>query len=296
MPPADAATHPAADDPAATPEPEAADTDDPKPALITRPLIHDPRAPTPPTPPYAKRVRRRSTAPAPGLNEWFSTRPADVPAAIAPPAAAPPTAAPPATTAHEPATVPVVPDATPPGAAVEPPAVPTPSFVSAIQLPVPAAQASSAAPAGAVLAAPAAVTPGRASLLSDLPFDAPDSLAAWVGTVGLAVLAVAFVLPWADAPGLAWLDSWGLRDVSYALVFLLVVATLISALTPSRLPERVRLGYLPALVGALALGLLVDVPVAAPAIGVWLFAAGALLATAGGLWLLVTGDRRAQLL
>ena len=94
-------------------------------------------------------------------------------------------------------------------------------------------------------------------------------------------------------PGLGWFDTWGLRDVRYLVAFLVALGAAAAALTPSRLPRRVRLGYVPMLVGAAALGLFLDVPVADPAIGVWALAVGGLTAIAGGLWTLMAEDRSA---
>ncbi len=116
----------------------------------------------------------------------------------------------------------------------------------------PAAMAEPSAAAGS----PGARTqPGRASLLADLPFDAPDTLAEWLVAVGSGVAAVTFLLPW--APRIVnYTSSWGLASVSHLPVLGLLVTTAVLAILPNRVATWVRSGVLGLISGSLFLGVL----------------------------------------
>ncbi len=102
---------------------------------------------------------------------------------------------------------------------------------------------------------PARVQPGRASLLADLPFDAPGSLAEWLVAVGSGVAAVSFLLPW--APRIAdYTSSWGLASVSHLPILGLLVVTAVLAILPNRVPPWIRSGVLGLISGSMFLGVL----------------------------------------
>jgi hypothetical protein len=97
--------------------------------------------------------------------------------------------------------------------------------------------------------------PGRASLLADLPFDAPDSLAEWLVAIGSGVGSLGFLLPW-TAGTVSYLSSWGLSSASRLPVLALLVVTAVLAILPNRVAIWVRLGVLGLIGGSLYLGLL----------------------------------------
>ncbi len=92
-------------------------------------------------------------------------------------------------------------------------------------------------------------------MLSDLPFDAPDSPPGWLAAVGAWLIAIAFPLPWVASPFLGWFASWGFSPTINVVPFALAVVVALATITPSRLSGRVRLGYLPAAAGLVALGM-----------------------------------------
>jgi hypothetical protein len=129
----------------------------------------------------------------------------------------------------------------------------------------------------------AELQPGRASIFSDLPFDAPESLAGWlvVGGGGLATLS--FLLPWVAVLD-SYFSAWGLSSLANVLAFLLVLGTTSLSLLPNRLAGWLRHGILGLAVGGFLLGLTWTRLVGATGgqIGVVLEAAGALLLVIGG--------------
>jgi hypothetical protein len=158
--------------------------------------------------------------------------------------------------------------------------------------PIPSAPplSPSATPAARMPAAPPAaiereaeLQPGRASIFSDLPFDAPESLAGWlvVGGGGLATLS--FLLPWVAVLD-SYFSAWGLSSLANVLAFLLVLGTTSLSLLPNRLAGWLRHGILGLAVGGFLLGLTWTRLVGATGgqIGVVLEAAGALLLVIGG--------------
>ncbi|MEK6721608.1 MAG: hypothetical protein AABZ33_13220 [Chloroflexota bacterium] len=109
-------------------------------------------------------------------------------------------------------------------------------------------------------AAAASQAPGRASLLADLPFDAPNDAAGWLVAIGGLVATVGFLLPWAPnvigSAGIGgYVDRWGLATISHLPVFLAVLIVALLALIPSRVPTWLMSGLVPILLGGLLVGL-----------------------------------------
>lgn len=128
--------------------------------------------------------------------------------------------------------------------------------------------------------------PGRAPILADLPFDAPDELEGWLAAIGGGAVIVGFVLPWRSSleGGLAgYLGSWGLGIGAHLPIFALVVVVAGLAVVPNRVAPWVRTGVGGTVVGGLVLGL------------AWLYLGGgaaeigAILAAVGGLLLIAGG-------
>jgi hypothetical protein len=159
--------------------------------------------------------------------------------------------------------------------------------------PIPSAPplSPSATPAARMPAATPAATereaelrPGRASIFSDLPFDAPESLAGWlvVGGGGLATLS--FFLPWVAVLD-SYFSAWGFNSLAHVPAFLLVLGTTTLSLFPNRLAGWLRHGILGLAVGGFLLGLTWTRLVGGSGgqIGVVLEGAGALLLVIGGI-------------
>ena len=133
------------------------------------------------------------------------------------------------------------------------------------------------------VAAPRPAAVGAAGLFSDLPFQAPPVAVGWLVVVGTWVSAVAFVLPWASATGLGYLESWGLYKPSHVLAFFLVVVIALLAILPFRVPPVVRLGLIPLLLGAFEVGLFWEwVGSQSLGVGIWTLIVGAVLCIVGG--------------
>jgi hypothetical protein len=136
---------------------------------------------------------------------------------------------------------------------------PAPDAAPAPQMPL---SGSPLMPPAAAAAAPSTGTPpaaraepGRASLLADLPFDAPESLTEWLVALGSGVGAVTFLLPW--APGVMnYMSSWGLGSVSHLPILGLLVITAVLAILPNRVPTWIRSGVLGLIGGSMFLGVL----------------------------------------
>jgi len=136
---------------------------------------------------------------------------------------------------------------------------PAPAAAPAPQMPL---SGSPLKPPVASAAAPSAGTPpaaraepGRASLLADLPFDAPESLTEWLVALGSGVGAVTFLLPW--APGIVnYTSSWGLGSASHLPILGLLVITAVLAILPNRVPIWIRSGVLGLIGGSMFLGIL----------------------------------------
>jgi hypothetical protein len=144
---------------------------------------------------------------------------------------------------------------------------------------------------------PQPVVAGRAPMLSDLPFEAPDTPAGWMAAVGTWLVALAFPLPWVSSPLLGWFAAWGFNPTLNVVPFGFALLAAFATITPSRVPLRVRLGYLPLVVGLVAFGMAWSwILLVAPAIGLVMLFFGAVLAAAGGGWTLTTADKRSRLL
>jgi hypothetical protein len=97
-----------------------------------------------------------------------------------------------------------------------------------------------------------------ADLLADLPFCVPDDAVARVVAAASATAALAFLLPWTNAPLVGrggYTAGWGLASSSYLIPWLLVVVLLLVSLLPDRTPPSIRAGAVPLAVGGLLLGL-----------------------------------------
>lgn len=109
---------------------------------------------------------------------------------------------------------------------------------------------------------PSRATPGRAPLLADLPFDAPDSLPGWLVAAGAVAAVVGFFLPWAPqvlgSRGFgSYFDGWGFGAPANLPVFLvlLVTAGLSILQVGNRLATWIRHGVLGLAGGGLLLGI-----------------------------------------
>lgn len=114
---------------------------------------------------------------------------------------------------------------------------------------------------GAGIPEPApAVAAAEASLLADLPFDIPATVADWLVAAGSGVAAIGFLLPWSanviGAKGIGtYLDAWGLASPSNFIVLLLAIGTLALTIIPNRVPMWLRTGTFGLLLGGVLLGL-----------------------------------------
>jgi hypothetical protein len=160
-----------------------------------------------------------------------------------------------------------------------PPAGTPPAAVAGLPVtPAPAARATAA-----TTGRPAA--PGRASILADLPFDAPDQLEGWLVALGAGIGVLAFLLPWRSSyqSGLdGYFDSWGLGIGAHLPVFLLILAVAVLAVLPNRIASWLRTGVGGMVVGGILLGL------------VWLYLGGtaeigAISGAVGGILMVVGG-------
>lgn len=138
--------------------------------------------------------------------------------------------------------------------------------------------------AGQVGAADAAPTRRPSvGLLSDVPFDAPQTTAAWLAAAGAFISGGAVILPWRAVPDLPYLTLWGAANSAVVIAAILALVVGLVTITPSRLSGRVRWGYLPFFLGAFGVGAAwMWVSTIAPDFGVWVYVAGSILAMAGG--------------
>ncbi len=133
----------------------------------------------------------------------------------------------------------------------------------------------------------------KAGIFADLPLAIPDSAGGRIGALGLALVAIAFFLPWSPLlPGISLFDAWGFSRGSRILVFLVDLVLLFLAVQPVGLSARVRTGWLPALFGIFVVGVFwekVDaISVVGP--GAWLFVIGGSLSLIGGLLTLLVRE------
>jgi hypothetical protein len=182
--------------------------------------------------------------------------------------------------------------------------LPTEGVAPAVPTPEPTAPSAPAAPTAAPELGPnqwystksrGQTIAGRAGVFSDLPVEVPHGWGGRLAMIGLLVAALSLLLPWAPVANfISYFDAWGLGRPSTIGVFLLAILLLILGLEPVPLPTRVRTGWLPVLFGAFGAGLVwarVDAGLANIDLGGWLFALGAGLALAGGLYVLVGGTK-----
>ena len=128
-------------------------------------------------------------------------------------------------------------------------------------------------------------TPGRASILADLPFDAPDELEGWLVALGSGTGLLGFLLPWRSSTqgGLGgYFDSWGLGIGAHLPIVVLVVIVAALAILPNRIASWARTGVCGMVSGGILLGL------------VWLYLGGgaelgAMLTAVGGVLLIAGG-------
>jgi hypothetical protein len=133
----------------------------------------------------------------------------------------------------------------------------------------------------------------RAGAFADLPLSVPRTAGGRVAVIGLAIIAVAFFLPWSPLlPGISLFDAWGFGRSSRIIVFLVDLVLLMLAILPVGLSARLRTGWLPTLFGIFVVGVFwerVDsISVIGP--GAWLFALGGLISLVGGLLTLVVHE------
>jgi hypothetical protein len=122
--------------------------------------------------------------------------------------------------------------------------------------PAPRAAAETAAP-GPEVGRP---KPGDAPLFADLPFDAPDTLAAWLVAIGGGIATVGFFLPWApqvlgSAGFGSYFDQWGFGTIAHLPVFVAVLATTLLSVVSNRVAGWLRHGVLGLAVGGFVLGI-----------------------------------------
>jgi len=129
-------------------------------------------------------------------------------------------------------------------------------------------------------------TPGRASFLADLPFDAPERIEGWLAALGGGLAIIGFFLPWRSTfmTGIdGYFDSWGLGIGAHLPVFLALAAVTALAVLPNRVASWIRTGVCGMVLGGVLLGL------------VWLYLdggaseLGALLAAIGAVFLIAGG-------
>jgi hypothetical protein len=123
---------------------------------------------------------------------------------------------------------------------------PTPGPVGSTPAGVPPAASSvgTGAPGGTPRDAREAV-PGRASILADLPFDAPDQLEGWLIALGGGLGIIGYFLPWRASLGTGidgFFGSWGLGSVSHLPLFVFLVFVAALAVLPNRVATWVRSG------------------------------------------------------
>lgn len=143
-------------------------------------------------------------------------------------------------------------------------------------------------------AAPA--TPGKASILADLPFDAPDELEGWLVALGSGSAILGFFLPWHAAldVGLAgYFGSWGLGIAANLPMFTLAIVILALAVLPNRVAVWVRTGVLGMVGGGMLFGLVWLYIGGGTEIGAIFAAVGAILLIFGGV-LAVSPGRAAR--
>jgi hypothetical protein len=156
-----------------------------------------------------------------------------------------------------------------------------------------AAGGSAAGPAGGQAAAAASPrdgrppVPGRASILADLPFDAPDELEGWLVALGGGLGIIGFLLPWTASLGTGlegYFGSWGLGILSHLPLFAFLVIVTALAVLPNRVATWVRSGVCGMVGGGILLGVVwLYLGSDASQIGALLSAVAAVLLIVGGI-------------
>ncbi|OGO51861.1 MAG: hypothetical protein A2V84_02450 [Chloroflexi bacterium RBG_16_70_13] len=163
--------------------------------------------------------------------------------------------------------------------------------------PPPAAPPVAAAPGGSPRGARPPV-PGRASILSDLPFDAPDELEGWLIALGSGLGIVGFFLPWRSSLGSGlegYFGSWGLGISSNLPVFAFLVIIMALAVLPNRVATWVRSGACGTVGGGVLFGIVwLYLGSDASQLGALLCAVAAVLLIAGGIIAVAPGRSQEQ--
>ena len=136
---------------------------------------------------------------------------------------------------------------------------------------------------------PSATTTTVRAALPSLDAGRVGELAGWLVAAGSAMAALGFVLPWSvaviGARGYGgYLDGWGLASPTHVLALAVVLLTLALGVVKSTVPAWLRTGVLGLALGGLLIGL--TWPYAIGPLGAGI---GAMLATLGGLALVVGG-------
>lgn len=102
--------------------------------------------------------------------------------------------------------------------------------------------------------------PGDAPLFADLPFDTPDTLAAWLVAIGGGIATIGFFLPWApqvlgSAGFGSYFDAWGFGTIAHLPVFLAALGTTLLSILSNRVAGWLRHGVLGLAVGGFVLGI-----------------------------------------
>ncbi|TAK01617.1 MAG: hypothetical protein EPO36_04995 [Chloroflexota bacterium] len=156
-----------------------------------------------------------------------------------------------------------------------------------------AAGGSAAGPATGQVAAAASpregrpTVPGRASILADLPFDAPDELEGWLIALGGGLGIIGFLLPWTASLGSGlegYFGSWGLGNLSHLPLFAFLVIVTALAVLPNRVATWVRSGVCGMVGGGILFGVVwLYLGSDASQLGALLSAVAAVLLIAGGI-------------
>jgi hypothetical protein len=87
-----------------------------------------------------------------------------------------------------------------------------------------------------------------------------DEAIGWVAVAGCAIALLGFLIPWArtmiGSSGDGYLDQWGLAGPGHLVIVIALVAIVIGAVIPNRIPAWLRLGVPGLVVGAILIGLL----------------------------------------
>jgi hypothetical protein len=130
--------------------------------------------------------------------------------------------------------------------------------------------------------------PGQASLLADLPFDAPASVGGWLIALGSGLGVAGFLLPWAERMNLAlpaggYFGSWGLAGPGHGFALVAALVTLALAILPTPVPSWVRDRALAPILAGVLFGLAWPylLGVVQPLVGVLVTSVAAILLAAG---------------